>query len=69
MFKLIPVILSLFNRIAKYFNDRQLINAGKAIERDRQKDEAIKSINKANNARNNIKHNSDSVRNDPNNRS
>lgn len=61
-------LLKLGNVIARYFKDQQLLDAGENKAKAEMGHEQIKRINEANIAADNVKHDADSVHNDPDNR-
>ena len=61
-------LLQLGNTISRYFKDEQLISAGENKAKAEMGHEQIKRTTEANIAANNVKHDADSVRDDPENR-
>lgn len=61
-------LLKLSNTVARYFKDQQLMDAGENKAKAEMSHEQFKRVTKAHNAANNVKHDADSVRNDPDNR-
>ena len=71
MFNILSVIkglTGLATLLAKHAHDKQLLSAGEYKAIAEVNDAQIKKINKAINARRNVKHDADSLRNDQNNR-
>lgn len=61
-------LLTLANLIAKYLNDKQLLEAGEYKQIAKSNEEALNAIRKAQDARANLKHDAGSVWDDPANR-
>lgn len=61
-------LLKLINVFAQKAKDKQLLDAGEAKAIVRMSNEGMGKIYKAKLARDNVKHDVDSLRNDPNNR-
>lgn len=67
--KFLGPILSILASIMKIFERRQLINLGRQKHRNEQLEAEKKKIKAANDARNDVPIDADSLRDDPNNRS
>ncbi len=68
MIGLLRAIMGIAGAIASYIGDKQLMDAGEAKAISRNISATLEQIDKARAARKSVKHDADSVRDDPHNR-
>ncbi len=68
MLKIVEALFSIINAIANYLERKQLIDAGRALALKEYAEDQLEKIRAAEKARRDVSNDSDSLRDDPNNR-